>query len=157
MEASQRALLDTAAARFAERLDRDMAARWRDMQLAAALPPMRDPTTPPATRREILRQLHDTDADYALIAFIGPDSRVVADSRSLTEGQDAAAGPLLRAAMQGPVVQDVHDAAVPGAGAPLRRIDLAAPVRGADGRLLGVITAHLDWRWAAAQIGAPRP
>ena len=36
VEANQFAMLDTAAARFAERLDSDMAARWRDVQIAAA-------------------------------------------------------------------------------------------------------------------------
>ena len=32
---------------------------------------MRDPDTPPEVRRGILRQLHDTYADYALLAFVG--------------------------------------------------------------------------------------
>ena len=93
VEANQLAMLDTAAARFAERLDRDMAARWRDVQIATRLPLMRDPATAPELRRGILRHLHDTYADYALLAFVGPDGRVVVDSRQLLEGQDASGRP----------------------------------------------------------------
>ncbi|WP_165982249.1 PAS domain S-box protein [Dankookia rubra] len=161
IEANQFAMLDTAAGRFAERLDSDMAARWRDVQLATRLPLMRDPDTAPELRREILRHVHDTYADYALVAFVGPDGHVVVDSRRALEGQDASARPFLRAAMRGPVAEDVHEASMlasrPGDPTPLRLVDLAAPVRTEDGRLVGVVAAHLDWRWAAAVVGSPRP
>jgi PAS domain S-box-containing protein len=161
VEANQFAMLDTAASRFAERLDSDMAARWRDVQIATRLPLMRDPDTAPELRRGILRHLHDTYADYALLAFIGPDGRVVVDSRQLLEGQDASGRPFLRAAMHGPVVEDVHEALMLasrlGDTTPLRLVDLAAPVWAADGSLVGVIAAHLDWRWAAEVVGTPRP
>ena len=47
---------------------------------------------------------------------------------------------------------DVHPAKLlQGASAPsepLRLLDLAAPVRAADGHLVGVLAAHLDWTWA---------
>ncbi|MFC7476643.1 PAS domain-containing protein [Dankookia sp. GCM10030260] len=161
VETNQFAMLDSAAARVAERLDRGMAARWRDVQVATRLPPMRDPATPPEQRRSILRHLHDTYADYALLAFIGPDGHVVVDSREALEGQDASGLPFLPAAMHGPVVEDVHEAPMlarrMGDTAPLRLIDLAAPVQGADGQLVGIVAAHLDWRWAAAVVGTPRP
>ena len=161
VEANQLGQLETAAARFAERLDRDMAARWRDVQVAASLPGMRDPATPPEVRRGILRQLQETFADYALLAFVAPDGRVVADSLQLLEGQDASGRPFVRAGMQGPVAEDVHDALLLagklGDDGQLRLLDLAAPVQAADGRLVGVIAAHLNWRWAADLVGTPRP
>ena len=90
-----------------------------------------------------------------------PDGHVVADSRQLLEGQDASGRPFVRAAMRGPVVEDVHEALMLasrlGDPTPLRLVDLAAPVRAADGSLVGVIAAHLDWRWAAEVVGTPRP
>ena len=114
-----------------------MAARWRDVQIATRLPGMRDPDTSPELRRGILRQLQETYAEYALLAFVGPDGRVVADSRQMLEGQDASGRPFVRAAMRGPVVEDVHEALLLagrlGDDAPLRLVDLAAPVRAADG------------------------
>src|SRR4051794_24129534 len=110
IEANQLAMLETTAARFAERLDRDMAARWRDVQVATRLPLMREPDTSPETRRLVLRQLHETYAAYALLAFVAPDGRVVADSRQLFEGQDVSGRRFVRDAMRGPVVEDVHDA-----------------------------------------------
>ena len=57
---------------------------------------------------------------------------MVADSLQLLEGQDASGRPFLRAAMRGPVVEDVHEALMLagklGDTAPLRLVDLAAPV-----------------------------
>jgi PAS domain S-box-containing protein len=159
--ANQLAVLDSAAARSAERLDRDMAARWRDVRVATRLPLMRAPDTPAEVRRTILRQLHDTYSEYALLAFVAPDGRVVADSRRMLEGQDASGWSVAQAGMRGPVAGEVHDAATPGPlpeqEGTLRLIDLAAPVRAEDGQLLGVIAALLDWRWAVEVVGPRRP
>ena len=161
VEANQFAVLDTAAARVAEQLDRDMAARWRDVQVATRMPVIRDRDAAPNLRREILRDLHDTFADYALLALIAPDGRVVVDSRQMLEGRDASGRTFVRAAMLGPVVEDVHEALMLasqlGDTPALRLIDLAAPVRAADGSLVGIVAAHLDWRWAAEVVGVPRP
>ncbi|TCZ54287.1 PAS domain-containing protein [Roseicella aquatilis] len=159
--ANQLAMLDTTAVRFAERLDHDMAARWRDVRIATGLAVMRDPDSTPEQRRAILRQLQDTYADYALLAFVAPDGRVVADSRQLLEGQDTSGRPFVREAMRRPVVEDVHDALMLagklGAGRQLRLLDLAAPVHAPDGRLVGVVAAHLNWDWAEGLVGMRRP
>jgi hypothetical protein len=92
--------------------------------------------------------------DYALLAFLSPDGRVVADSKRLVEGQDASSRPFFQRARERAVVEDVHDAVmlarlVRGPGGDLARfVDIAAPVRDAEGELVGVVAAHLDWSWA---------
>jgi PAS domain S-box-containing protein len=143
-------------------LDREMFARWRDLLVAAELPPMRDAATPPELRRVILSRLHDTYRDYALLTFIAPDGRVLADSRGLLEGADASGREVFRRALSGPVVEDVHDAMLPARllgvpGEQLRLVELAAPVRNAAGRLVGVLGAHLDWRRAAEAVASSAP
>ena len=149
------------ARQAAERLDQEMLARWRDLRVAAELPAMRRADAPPELRRAILSQLHDSHGDYALLAFIGPDGRVVADSRRLLEGTDASARPFVREALRQPVTEEAPDAAplaarLGQAEERLRLLNIAFPVRDAEGRPVGAVTAHLGWRWAEGVVGARR-
>lgn len=140
---------------LADQLDKGMFERWRDIRVAAAMPSMRDPDLPVAVRRAILRQLHDTYPDYALVGFIEPGGRVIADSRSLTEGADASSRVIFQHGRERPAVEDVHDAIILAGllprrpdGFPSRFVDFAAPVIGDDDMLVGVVAAHLNWSWA---------
>ncbi|CAM3085420.1 sensor histidine kinase [Methylobacterium mesophilicum] len=55
-------------------------------------------------------------------------------------------------AVREPVIHEpaIHEPAIhePAIHEPLRLLDLAAPVRDAGGRFVGVLAAHLDWVWA---------
>ncbi|MEN0076637.1 MAG: cache domain-containing protein, partial [Paracraurococcus sp.] len=161
LEASQHEALDAAAARLVDRLDRALSARWRDLRIVAGLPFMQDETAAPALRRSVLRQVHDSFPDYGLLALVAPDGRVVLDSREAIEGRAIANQAFLRAAMLGPVVEDVHEAGLlagrPEEARPRQLLDLAAPVRDAAGQVTGIVVAQLDWRWIAALAGQTRP
>ncbi len=164
------ASLQTGAAQLADAFDLGMHERWRDIRIVAALPSMRDPATPRDTRRTILRNLQETLPDYAILAFLDPAGRVVVDSKRLVEGQDASSRPFFQRARDRPVVEDVHDAVmlarlIAGPGGELARfVDIAHPVRDAEGELVGVVAAHLDWGWAEGvsrrlreALGRPAP
>jgi hypothetical protein len=143
------------AANLADTLDRGMFERWRDIRIAAGLPLMRNPDVPAAQRRTILRRLQDTYPDYAILAFLDPSGRVVADSRSLIEGADASARSIFQVGRERAAVEDVHEAMMlarllpaTADGLPPRFVDIAAPVTDEAGELIGVVTAHLYWSWA---------
>ncbi|WP_135467933.1 PAS domain S-box protein [Crenalkalicoccus roseus] len=155
LEARIRQGLLADARQAAAQLDREMFGRWRDLQVAAALPLMRSPETPAEVRRAILRQLHDTYDHYALLAFLAPDGRVLADSSQRLEGTDALGRTLLllRQAARAPVASLQGGAGEEAPG----RVGLAAPVFGRGGELVGVIAAHLDRHWAEAILGASAP
>jgi two-component sensor histidine kinase len=147
--------LRAVAETLADTLDRGMFERWRDIAIAAALPSMRNPDLPVEARRAILRQLHDTYPDYALLAFMDPTGRVVADSRGLIEGADASRRTIFQQGRERTTVEDVHEAMMlarllpPTAdGLPPRFVDIAAPVRAEDGTLIGIVAGHLYWSWA---------
>ncbi|GJD95195.1 sensor histidine kinase [Methylobacterium iners] len=154
LEVEIAAQLKELAEHTTQMLDRGMFERWRDLQIAAANDTLRDPNGSNDARRAILERMHRTYPDYAILAFINPAGRLLATSNRLIEGTDVSRRDYFLAGREGPFVGDVHDAILLARllprpdGEPLRLVDLAAPVRGADGELVGVIAAHLDWRWA---------
>ena len=147
--------LAQAARHVAETLDRGMFERWRDVQVAAAHPVLRDPAAPPETKREALRQLDRTYPDYALVFLIRPDGRIEVTSRGVLEGVDVSKRDYFLGGREGPFAGDVHEAILLARylgnrpnGEPPRFVDLAAPVPTADGGPAGVLAAHLFWDWA---------
>ena len=143
------------AERAADLLDRGLFERLRDMQVAASLDTMRDPAAAPAARRAVLQRLHDTYPDYAILFFVAPDGRMLVSSTGVLEGVDVSRRDYFLRGREGPFVGEVHDGKLIGAAlgrppdSPPRFVDLAAPVRGSDGALVGVVAAHLHWEWAA--------
>lgn len=93
------------------------------------------------------------DDRLAWLGVAGPDGRVLAAAGGMLEGQDVAARAWFKNGLDGPFAGDVRDAVLlqrllstSGTAEPLRVLDFAKPLRrSADGPLLGVIGAHIDW------------
>jgi two-component sensor histidine kinase len=162
LEAEVGGQLAEIAGQMARSLDLGMFERWRDIQIAAASDSLRDPGAGTAAKRALMERMQATYPAYSIIGLIDADGRVAVTSTGALEGADVSGRDYFRAARAAPFVGDVHLAkllqAVPtpegtGSGGaaprePLRLLDVAAPVRAADGRLVGVLAAHLDWTWA---------
>ncbi|MGF3025873.1 sensor histidine kinase [Methylobacterium aquaticum] len=163
LEARIEAELGDLAATMAGRLDRDLFERWRDMVILAENDTIRDPDAPVARKRRLLRRAQETYPDYALIVLVDADGRITATSTGALEGQDVAHRDYFTEGRKGPFVSDVHDAMLLASLAPDRHasdpprvLDIAAPVRDDAGRLVGVVTGHLDWTWARSAEAALR-
>ncbi len=153
-EAEARRQLADAAGQMRDRLDQGMFERWRDIQVAASLDPLFGDGASPERRRTLLERLQSTYPAYAWIGFTDAGGTVLAATGGLLEGKSVAARDWFQAARERPFVGDVHEAkllqsllAPPGAEL-LRFVDVAAPLKGPGGELLGVIGAHLSWDWA---------
>ncbi len=149
------------AGQMARGLDIGMFERWRDIQIAAASDSLRDPGAGTAAKRAVMERLQATYPAYSIIGLIDSDGRVSVTSTGALEGADVSGRDYFRGGRAGPYVGDVHPAkllealmppdeaaARAAAREPLRLLDVAAPVRAPDGRVLGVLAAHLDWAWA---------
>ena len=142
--------LSDLAQQAADKLDRNMFERYREVQLLAQRPDM-GAATLPAARRATLELHQGSYPHYAWLGITNREGRVLAASGGLLEGSDVSNRPWYRNAQQGTFVGDVHDAVMlakvlPAQGPyPLRLVDLAFPL--ADGS--GVLGAHLSWQWAA--------
>lgn len=147
---------------MADRLDEGLHERYRDILALAGSDAIAgydavDDRAP----RQWLDGLRHHYPLYAWIGLTDPDGNVLLASRGLLEGASVAQRPWFMAAREGPHIGDVHDAVLlanllaesdgHAAGVedePLRLVDVAAPVLADDGRLRGILGAHLSWAWA---------
>lgn len=143
-------------ARFiAERLDRAMFIRWRDLQLAVAMPSLQNGDVADDERRRLLERLQKTLENYVWIGVVGLDGRIQVATDPAIEHADVSRYDWFRTGLVGPTVGDVHSTsllsslpAVDTAGRPLRLLDVAAPIHDTSGAVTGVIAAQLNWSWA---------
>jgi two-component sensor histidine kinase len=142
------------ATHMADRLARGMFERWRDIQVAASLDVMRDPTSSPEAQLGVIERLRSTYPDYAAIAFINPDARVKVATVPGMQGVSVAEREFFLKGREAPFVGDVRDALLLAnmlgndPANPPRFADIVAPVKGRDGLLVGLLGAHLYWKWA---------
>lgn len=135
------------------RLDRSMFERFRDIQIASSLDTFR--TGSVESRRHVLERLKETYDDYAWIGFTDINGKVIVSTGELLQGEDVSQRPWFIAGSKESFVGDVHEAILLAAmlsnrhDDTLRFVDVAAPVHGSDGTLLGVLGAHLNWNWAS--------
>lgn len=87
------------------------------------------------------------------MGIAAPDGSVLASTRGLLQGQSVAERPWFQQGLAGPFAGDVHEAVLlarllqNNSNEPLRFVDLSAPVIGTDGQVVGVLGAHVNWRW----------
>lgn len=145
--------LEAAAVEIRNTLDRDMFERFRDIKNAATLSPLFTESTGPL-RREWFDRLLSTYPDYAWLGFSDIQGKVLTSANGVLEGESVAARPWFQQGRAAPYVGDVHSALLlerilPNpSGEPMRFVDLATPVKGTDGQIIGVLGAHLSWQWA---------
>ncbi|UTY60031.1 ATP-binding protein [Massilia sp. erpn] len=143
------------ALQTSDKLDRGMFERYREIELMSRRQDLRAPELAPANKRAILNERQATYQYYAWIGITDASGKVLAATHSLLEGANVAAQPWFDQALQGTHVGDVHEAQLlakllaGGAGTePKRFVDVAFPLLDKDGKVLGVLGAHLYWQWA---------
>ena len=135
------------SAQAADKLDRGMFERYREIELLSR----RFSAADQAAGRAMLDDMRASFPHYAWIGATGSDGRVLVATDGLLEGIDVRARPWYRRAQQQVHVGDVHqDGPLPATGsAPRRLVDLAFPYLDRKGAPAGVLGAHLSWQWAA--------
>jgi len=150
--------LNEQAMQLSSRLDLGMYERYREIQILTRLIPLaglRLESGDAAHLRGLLDSLQDTYEHYAWIGFTDTRGRVLASTGGLLEGANVSTRPWWLGGLRGPFAGDLHEAKLladllPRASdqAVPRFVDVAAPVYDQNGALIGVLGAHLYWRWA---------
>lgn len=159
-DARQQAERDTSAAlqqladRLAQRLDADMAARFRDIGQLAQLHDLMNLDPDAAEWRRVLEGLRQSSTHYSWIGVTTADGKVRSATGGLLETVDVRSRPWFANGQHRTHVTDVHEAKLlasllPTAtpGEPLRFVDISAPLR-LRGKTVGVVGAHVSWAWA---------
>ncbi len=146
---------ETMAFQVADKLDRAIYERYRELQVAASLAPFRSSEVSAAERRRLLESFQNSAREFAWIGFADSKGTVTAATRGVFEGSPVDMRPWFRIGRERPyagnlaelpaLAQTIRDA---GESQSMRFLDLAVPVMAEDGRSLGVLAAHLSWDWA---------
>lgn len=139
-----------------DKLDQGMFERYREVQLMASRKSITDPAVPLAVKQALVDQIYDSYRYYAWIGIADLQGRVLVSAKGILTGADASARPWFINALNGSNnVGDLHEAKMlakilppPASGEPLRFIDVAFPYVDNDGKVAGVLGAHLSWEWA---------
>jgi two-component sensor histidine kinase/PAS domain-containing protein len=154
VETSTSALLTEVAHQMRDKLDAGMFERFRDISVAASLNPQLLAPRNATGWRALVDKLQTTYPAYAWIGFADTAGTVTAATGGLLEGKSVESRPWFREGLRNSHVGDVHEAILLAkllsgpTDEPLRFVDVAAPVADADGHVVGVLGAHLNWEWA---------
>jgi len=142
------------AREMADRLSQEMAARARDVQALSEDASLRPPVTDPAATRERLEALKTRLPQFTWMGLATPDGTIAASTGDLLLGQSIVSRPVFQNGLKGLWTGDVHEAVllaklVPHPpGEDVKFVDIAAPVRDANGQTVAVLATHLSWEWA---------
>lgn len=136
-----------------EKMDRSMWARRGEIAMLSKLDTFRDPIDVEAAR-VLLEEIRTAFPAMSWVGLLDIKGKVVVASDSVLEGTDIYLRPTFAEGEQGTFIGDVHEAVPltgvlfnPG-GEAVKFVDIAAPVHGRDGKVSGVLAAHLSWSWA---------
>jgi signal transduction histidine kinase/ActR/RegA family two-component response regulator len=134
-----------------DKLDRSLFERFREIGNTARLFRAFDAASDVERLRTWLEELRGAGEDYAWIAFVNKDGRVVGATGRQREGDDVSQDSWFRAALRGDLRDDaLAEKANPVAegGKSRRVLDIALPVTDSGGNVSGVLVAQINWSWA---------
>jgi signal transduction histidine kinase len=105
---------------------------------------------PSARPAELFERLAAAYPDLDWIAAADTDGTVLAANEGIVAGSSAAGKPWFLRGREGPWLGMIEEARRAGR-TPLLG-DFAAPVKDPAGHVVGVIAAHLNWRWASSDV-----
>jgi len=142
------------ARQAADKLDRGMYERYREINLLARRLADMGPGATPQAQRRLLEDAYRSYGYYGWLGVANLDGRVEAAALGMLEGSSVAGRAWFRQALEGTYVGNVHKAQLlagrlPATGGETPRfVDVAFPVDGAGGVERGVLGAQLSWDWA---------
>ena len=158
--AAQQAAVRATALSAAELLASQLRDREREVELLSFSPHLVGGPLESAQVRESLdRRQAMHGEEFAWLGVADADGLVIQASAGMLAGRSVAQREWFVAGRERLYVGDVHEAKLlaallpaPSSGEPNRFIDFAAPIRDADGRLRGVVGAHVNWRWVTSVV-----
>ena len=146
--------LSETAFQLASRLDQYMWGRAGEVQVLSALPEFRRVGSREEAER-LLMHLQSTFPAFSWIGVTDKEGQVWAATDGILVGQSLVQRPVYTEGIKGEFVGDVHEAVLlrnllPNpTGEPMKFVDISQAVQDGQGNTVGVLAAHLSWKWAA--------
>jgi len=143
------------AAQTSDKLERGMFERYREIALVTSRPVLTTEEYTLDQRRQALERVQRSYDYYEWIGLTDTEGKVLVSGNRLLEGADVSKRPWFIEGMRGGHVGDVHEALLLDKllppqpdKAPRRFVDVAFPYADENGKVRGVLGAHLSWNWA---------
>ncbi|ARP87756.1 sensor domain-containing diguanylate cyclase [Bordetella genomosp. 9] len=140
------------AGAMAHTLDRDMFERFREIRNLSEAPTLQ--AMGAGIIRPLLTGRQQSMTDYAWIGVADASGTIIASTQGLLEGKSVADRQWFQRGRAAPNIGDVIESNMlpellgRPRGKGFRFVEISAPIV-RDGRLVGVVGAHLSWTWAA--------
>lgn len=150
------ALLSQLASGMAYQLNQDMRNRATEIQTLTQLGGIQDPNVSLHQKRTILEKMRAAYPYYAWIGMTDAQGNIITGTQGLLVGKNVSKRSWFKDGSKGVHFGSVHDAFLLAKimpkpkwdDLPLRLVDISAPIKDKNGKLLGVICGHLGWDWA---------
>lgn len=139
---------------MADKLDHYMWSRSGEIDILKELEQLKESNDYDAIQA-LLNRLKTSFPSFSWIGFTDPKGTVRAATDGILVGTDISKRPVYQEGIKGDFIGDVHDAVLLAkllpnpSGEPMKFVDISKPVYGKEGKLAGVLAAHLSWKWAA--------
>jgi diguanylate cyclase (GGDEF)-like protein/PAS domain S-box-containing protein len=137
-----------------DKLDQGMFERYREFQLISTRRIFGDESISFEEKQRTLDLIQQTYSSYSWIGVTDLRGKVLVATGGLLVGEDVSGRPWFGNALKDIYIGDVHDAKLLASklpnptGEPLRFVDVAFPYHDANGKIAGIIGAHLSWKWS---------
>lgn len=150
------ALLSQLASGMSYQLNQDMHSRATEIEMLTGLADIQDPNVSLEQKRAIFENMRATYPYYAWIGMTDAQGNILTGTQGLLVGKNVFKRSWFTDGSKGPHLGSVHDAFLLSKimpkpkwdDLPLRLVDVSAPIKDKNGKLLGVICGHLGWDWA---------
>ncbi|RJX40129.1 diguanylate cyclase [Paenibacillus pinisoli] len=141
------------AYQMSDKLDYYMWSRYNEVLLLSHLKALRFPSD----LEEVSGLLHELNHNIPSFSWVGlsdPDGNILSSTGGILVGSSIAERPVYKKALEKPFIGDVHDAVLLSellpnpTGEPLKFVDISTPLFDDNGKLTGVLAAHLSWEWS---------
>ncbi|WP_413305669.1 diguanylate cyclase [Bacillus sp. 1P10SD] len=145
--------LSATAYQMADKLDFFMWSRSGEIDIVSQLKDIQQPNDKEKVQ-QLLDQLQVSFPAFSWVGLTDAKGKVVASTKGILENADISERPVFKNGRKGQFIGDVHDAVLLAkllpnpSGEPLQFVDISRPVVGENGKLVGVLAAHLSWEWS---------
>ncbi|MEH7299404.1 diguanylate cyclase domain-containing protein [Neobacillus drentensis] len=145
--------LSATAYQMADKLDFFMWSRSGEIDIVSQLKDIQEPNDKEKVQ-QLLDQLQVSFPTFSWVGLTDAKGKVMASTKGILENADISERPVFQNGSKGTFIGDVHDAVLLAkllpnpSGEPLQFVDISRPVHGENGKLVGVLAAHLSWEWS---------